>query len=268
VGTTNRTHLADYERAIGENTGLLLKVHTSNFSVVGFTAAVPMSALVALGARHRLPVMEDLGSGTFVDFSAYGLFKEPTVQESVAAGADPVTFSGDKLLGGPQAGIILGSRDIIGQIRQNPLTRALRIDKMTLAALESTLRLYRDEREAVAAVPTLRDLTRPLGEIAREADRLAEAIRAAGGERIQVRTQDGTSRAGGGSLPLLELPSRCVAVRVDGMSANTVERRLRAGDPPVVGRIEDEALVLDPRGIRDEEIPLVAEAFRCLVQGA
>lgn len=162
VGTTNRTHLRDYERAVESDTCLLLKVHKSNYSVVGFTADVSLKELVELGKKYRIPVMEDLGSGTFIDFSKYGLLKEPTVQESVSAGADVVTFSGDKLLGGPQAGIIVGKKNIIDQIKQNPLTRALRIDKLTLAALESTLRLYRDPEKAIENIPTLRMLTLPL----------------------------------------------------------------------------------------------------------
>ena len=148
VGTTNRTHLKDYEDAIGRKTGLLLKVHTSNYSVVGFTAEVSLRELVELGAAHQVPVMEDLGSGTFINFSEYGLLKEPTVQESVTAGADVITFSGDKLLGGPQAGIIVGKNEVVNQIKKNPIARALRIDKLTLAALESTLRLYRDEEKS------------------------------------------------------------------------------------------------------------------------
>ena len=174
VGTTNRTHLRDYEEAIDENTGLLLKVHCSNYSVVGFTAALSLKELVELGAGHNIAVMEDLGSGTFIDFSKYGLSKEPTVQESVSTGADMITFSGDKLLGGPQAGIIVGKRDVIEKVRRNPLTRALRIDKLTLAALEYTLRLYRDEEKAVAVIPTLRMLISSQDAIGDKASLLAQ----------------------------------------------------------------------------------------------
>jgi L-seryl-tRNA(Ser) seleniumtransferase len=184
VGTTNRTHLRDYENAIGDNTALLLKVHRSNYSVIGFTAEVSLRELVELGAGHGVPVMEDLGSGTFIDFSKYGLVKEPTVQESVAAGTDIVTFSGDKLLGGPQAGIIVGKKSIVDQIKQNPLARALRLDKMTLAALESTLRLYRDEEKAVGMIPTLRMLTMKIGDIETRAANLAEDLENIGNSRL------------------------------------------------------------------------------------
>jgi L-seryl-tRNA(Ser) seleniumtransferase len=161
VGTTNKTHLRDYAEAIGPETGLLLKVHTSNFQVVGFTEEVPLSDLVTLGNRHGIPVMEDLGSGSLIDFSKYGLKKEPTVQETLAQGADLVTFSGDKLLGGPQAGIILGREDLVDAVRKNQLARALRIDKLTLLALEETLRIYRDEEKALKEIPTLRMITEP-----------------------------------------------------------------------------------------------------------
>ena len=202
VGATNRTHAKDYEKAVDNETGLLLKVHTSNFGVVGFTKSVSLEELVALGEKYRLPVMEDLGSGTFVDFSKYNLVKEPRVQESVASGADVVTFSGDKLLGGPQAGIIAGSRDILDKIKQNPLTRALRIDKLTLAALESTLRLYRDEKHAVEEIPTLKMLTTPPEVLEEKAGRLAALLKEAGGDRIEIEIAGGTSRAGGGSMPL------------------------------------------------------------------
>lgn len=266
VGATNRTHPKDYERAIGTATGLLLKAHTSNYSIVGFTRSVSLSELVQLGARYRLPVMEDLGSGTFVDFSRYGLTREPTVQESVASGVDVVTFSGDKLLGGPQAGIIVGKTDIIDRIKENPLTRALRIDKMTLAALESTLRLYRDEKQAVSKIPTLRLMTRPVGEIRGQAERLALLLSDIGDQRMETGCIDGVSKAGGGSLPLLNLPSACVAVRIAGVSANLVEKRMREHTPPVIGRIEEDRFVMDLRCVRDDELAIIQTAFQRLLQ--
>ena len=265
VGTTNRTHLKDYARAIGERTALLLKVHRSNYSIVGFTAEVSLRELVELGASHGIPVMEDLGSGTFIDFARYGLQREPTVQESVAAGADVVTFSGDKLLGGPQAGIIVGKKHIIDRIKQNPLTRALRIDKLTLAALESTLRLYRDEKKALAAIPTLRMLITTVEEIAVKASRLATALEQIGDPRLAVEIIDRASRAGGGALPLLELPSKCLRVRVQGLSPNQLEQRLRANSPPIIGRIEDDAYLMDARTIMEDEFSLIAKAFQSIL---
>ena len=198
VGATNRTHAKDYEKAVDNETSLLLKVHTSNFGLVGFTKSVSLEELVALGEKYGLPVMEDLGSGTFIDFSRYNLIREPRVQDSVAAGVDVVTFSGDKLLGGPQAGIIAGSGNILEKIKQNPLTRALRIDKLTLAALESTLRLYRDEERAVAEIPTLHMLTAPAEVLEEKAARLASMLEKAGEGGITLEIAAGTSRAGGG----------------------------------------------------------------------
>jgi L-seryl-tRNA(Ser) seleniumtransferase len=261
VGTTNRTHPSDYENAIEEDTGLLLKVHTSNYSVVGFTAEVSLEELVSLGKKYNLPVMEDLGSGTFVDFSKHGMIKEPTVQESVKAGADVITFSGDKLLGGPQAGIIVGNKDILDAIRANPLTRALRIDKLTLAALESTLRLYRDEQRAVDAVPTLRMLTLPAALIENRARRLADMLVHMAGSRLEVRLIDCASRVGGGALPLLDLPSKCVGVRVPGVSPNAVERLMRENHPPVIGRLEEDLFMMDLRTIQDDELGIIKTAF-------
>jgi L-seryl-tRNA(Ser) seleniumtransferase len=266
VGTTNRTHLRDYENAIGENTALLLKVHRSNYSVIGFTAEVSLRELVELGAGHGVPVMEDLGSGTFIDFSKYGLVKEATVQESVAAGTDIVTFSGDKLLGGPQAGVIVGKKSIVDQIKQNPLARALRLDKMTLAALESTLRLYRDEEKAVRMIPTLRMLTMNIGDIETRAAHLAEDLKNIGKSRLEITIIERSSRAGGGALPLLELPSRCLAIRVKGMSANALEKSMRENDPPVIGRIEDDAYTMDPRTLRDEDMPIIQRAFENILK--
>ena len=267
VGTTNRTHLRDYENAIEENTALLLKVHRSNYSVIGFTAEVSLKELVELGARHGVPVMEDLGSGTFIDFSKYGLVKEPTVQESVAAGTDIVTFSGDKLLGGPQAGIIVGKKSTVDQIKQNPLARALRIDKLTLAALESTLRLYRDEEKAVGMIPTLRMLTINIGDIETRASNLVEELKNIGKSRLEISLIERSSKAGGGALPLLELPSRCLRIRLQGMSANALEKSLRKNDPPIIGRIEDDAYIMDPRTLRDDDLPIIGKAFENVLCG-
>jgi L-seryl-tRNA(Ser) seleniumtransferase len=261
VGTTNRTHLRDYAGAIDAQTALILKVHWSNYSIIGFTAQVPLKELVALGGQHGLPVMEDLGSGTFVDFSKYGMLKEPTVQESVASGADVITFSGDKLLGGPQAGIIVGRKSIIERIRKNPINRALRIDKLTLAALEGTLRLYRDEPRAVQAIPTLRMLNEKEESLAARARELTLRLESLADARLAIDTARLPSKAGGGSLPLIELPSRCLRLRIAGVSANALELKMRRNDPPIIGRIEDDAFVMDMRTIQDDEFPIIASAL-------
>jgi len=266
VGTTNRTHLRDYEHALDSNTALMLKVHRSNYSVIGFTAEVSLKELVELGLKNDLPVMEDLGSGTFIDFSRYGLVKEPTVQESVSAGVDVVTFSGDKLLGGPQAGIIVGKKQIVDRVKRNPLARALRIDKMTLAALEATLRLYRDEDQAVRRIPTLRMLTTDISDLTNKAATLADDLSAIGGSRIDIELVELSSKAGGGALPLLELPSRCLRVKVHGLSANKLEKHLRQNEPPIIGRIENDAFVIDPRTLLDDDLPIVLAAFEKLLK--
>jgi len=265
VGTTNRTHMHDYENALDDNTALMLKVHRSNYSVIGFTAEVSLKELVELGKKRGLPVMEDLGSGTFIDFSKYGLVKEPTVQESVSAGVDVVTFSGDKLLGGPQAGIIVGKKQIVDRIKQNPLARALRIDKLTLAALETTLRLYRDEDQAVRLIPTLRMLTMDSSELVDRATRLADDLHAIGGSRLAINLVDLSSKAGGGALPLLELPSKCLRIRIQGLSANKLEKSMRQNTPPIIGRIEDDAYVIDPRTLLDDDLPIIRTAFEKLL---
>jgi len=260
VGTTNRTHLKDYAQAIQESTGLLLKVHTSNYRVTGFTASVSLGDLVSLGKARGIAVMEDLGSGTLVDFSRFGMQKEPTVQESVASGADVITFSGDKLLGGPQAGIILGTRAILDSVKQNPLTRALRIDKLTLAALESTLRLYRDPERARQAIPTLRMLTLPMNEIQRRADQLCALLSDIGDLRLRLAQHALSSRAGGGSLPLLDIPTVCVGMQVTGVSTSAVESFLRHHTPPVIGRIEDDVFLMDVRTLQDDEMQWIQTA--------
>ena len=266
VGTTNRTHIRDYENAINENTALLLKVHRSNYSVIGFTAEVSLKELVDLGQRHAKPVMEDLGSGTFIDFSKYGLVKEPTVHESVAAGADIVTFSGDKLLGGPQAGIIVGKKAILDSIKQNPLARALRIDKMTLAALETILRLYRDERKAIRLIPTLHMLTMDHDAIVRKAVTLAKILQPIDKKRLKIDLIDLSSKAGGGSLPLLDLPSKGLRIAVEGLSANRLEKNMRNNAPPIIGRIEDDGFVIDPRTLLDDDVAIIQSAFEKLLK--
>ena len=268
VGTTNRTHLKDYESAIENDTGLLLKVHKSNYSIVGFTADVSLEDLVALGARYQIPVMEDLGSGTFVDFSTYGLLKEPTVQESVAAGADVITFSGDKLLGGPQAGIIVGKKDLLNDIKKNPITRALRIDKLTLAALESTLRYYRNIDTAMGSIPTLRMLSLPFDHIETNAKELGKMLENIGDTRMSVKLINLSSRAGGGALPLLNLPSKGVGVEIQGISANSIEEYLRNNDLPVIGRIEDDIFIMDLRTVQDDELLTINNAFNNMLKKA
>jgi L-seryl-tRNA(Ser) seleniumtransferase len=268
VGTTNRTHLKDYESAIENDTGLLLKVHKSNYSIVGFTAEVSLEDLVALGARYQIPVMEDLGSGTFVDFSKYGLLKEPTVQESVAAGADVITFSGDKLLGGPQAGIIVGKKDLLNDIKKNPITRALRIDKLTLAALESTLRYYRNIDTVMGSIPTLRMLSLPFDQIEANAKELGKMLENIGDTRMSITLINLSSRAGGGALPLLNLPSKGVGVEIQGISANSIEEYLRNNELPIIGRIEDDIFIMDLRTVQDDELLTIKNAFKNMLKKA
>lgn len=268
VGTTNRTHLRDYEGAISSDTALLLKVHTSNYSIVGFTAEVSIAEMVALGAKYHIPVMKDLGSGNFVDLSPYGLIREPTVQDMVAAGADVVTFSGDKMLGGPQAGIIVGKRDVVDRIKKNPINRALRIDKMTLAALEATLQFYRDEADALSVIPTLRMITTPVKKILTKAKRLQNRLKKLGDSRLKVVLINGASRVGGGSLPLQELPTKCLGVTIKGLSANALEASLRKATPPVIVRIEEDSVVMDLRTVQNEEISIIADTFnKILMEG-
>lgn len=258
VGATNRTHLRDYEQAVTEATALLLKVHTSNFSMIGFTKEVALADLVALGVARGIPVMEDLGSGSLIDFSKYGLTREPTVQETIAAGVDVVTFSGDKMLGGPQAGVILGKRAIIDRVKKNPMNRALRIDKFTLAALEMVLRLYFDEEQAVRTIPTLNMLTMPLNEIERRAKRLMRRIAKPLADRCGVALARINSRVGGGALPEMDMPSSAVCLAPREMSLNTLERRLRAASLPVIGRIENDRFLLDMRTVADRELTPLA----------
>jgi len=258
VGTTNRTHLGDYQKAIGSQTALLLKVHTSNFRVMGFTSDVSLQELVLLGKEYNLPVMNDLGSGCFVDLTQFGLEKEPTVQEAIKTGVDGVTFSGDKLLGGPQAGIILGKKDVLDLIKINPLTRALRIDKLTLAALESTLLIYLDEKRAMEEIPVLKMLHLDRAKLKRRGKRLLKKLLARVSHDIQLTLREDVSQVGGGALPLQLLPSTVLAIKPLNLSVNILEKKLREGDPPIISRINQDELILDMRTVFDEEIPLLA----------
>ena len=247
VGTTNKTYLKDFETAITSETAVLLKVHPSNFRIMGFTHEVTLAEMVDLGRRYGLKVVEDLGSGCLVDLSRYGLEREPTVQETLKAGADLVLFSGDKLLGGPQAGLILGNRDVVEALRKNPMTRALRPDKMTLAALEATLRLYLEEPRALAEIPTLRMLTRPVAELDRAARALARRVRRRFGASLKVEVVESEGRAGGGALPQASLPSRALTLAVAPLAPQELEARLRQAGTPVIGRVEHGVVWLDVR---------------------
>lgn len=247
VGATNRTHPADYENAINDNTALLLKVHTSNYKVVGFTAEVTLEQLVAIGKHHRLPVMEDLGSGALIDLSKYGLPKEPIVAERIQSGADLVSFSADKILGGPQAGLMVGKKHWIGRINKNHLQRALRCGKLTLAALEATLRRYRQSPNIAQEIPTLRAFTRPTAEIRALGEALVPRLAAVLGAEFRVQLQESTAQIGSGALPTEELPTTVVSVEHSKLSANAIAQKFRAANPPIIGRIKDDRFLLDLR---------------------
>ena len=262
VGTTNKTHVMDYHTAINDRTALLLKVHTSNYRIVGFTEMVPREALVRLGNTAQLPVMEDLGSGNLVDLAAYGLEQEPTVSEVVRAGVDVVTFSGDKLLGGPQAGILVGKKRYLEVLKRHPLNRALRIDKMTLAALEATLRQYLDPDAAVRGIPTLQMITAPVQEVNRRARRLLRQLTGIMSDEWSVTVQADVAEVGAGALPLTKIPTRVISVRSTRMSASAIEQRFRRQDPSVLGRIQQDTFLLDMRMVQDHELPEVVQAFR------
>jgi L-seryl-tRNA(Ser) seleniumtransferase len=260
VGTTNRTHLKDYQRAIGPHTALLLKVHPSNYHVEGFTASVPAAELAALAQEHSIAVMEDLGSGNFIDWRPFGLPHEPTVQEVVASGVDLVTFSGDKLLGGPQAGIILGRSEILGRLKANPLTRALRVDKFTVAGLEATLGLYREPEKVFEAIPALGMLAAPPERLKTRAEALASLLRQQAGPTLQVEVRQEVAQVGGGALPAASLPTWVVALGAEDRSANALEEALRRQPTPVLGRIREEAFLLDTRTLLEGDEALIAEA--------
>ncbi len=266
VGATNRTHLKDYAAAITEETRALMRVHTSNYRIVGFHAAVPLPELAALARQHGLPLIEDLGSGSFTDFSACGLPNEPTVPAVVAQGADLATFSGDKVLGGPQAGVIVGRADLVAALKRNPLTRALRCDKLCLAALEATLRLYLEPEAALRRIPTLRMVTSSAATLARAARslaaRLRHGLRDARGPLCTVRLRQDVSRVGGGAFPQYDLPTTLVCLTPARGSATALKRALLRTDPPLIGRLEDDAFCLDPRTLEPRQYPLLLQTLR------
>jgi L-seryl-tRNA(Ser) seleniumtransferase len=264
VGTTNITRLSDYERAIGPNTAALMRVHCSNYRVRGYTKSVELAALVELGRKHNLAVIDDAGSGQAVDLTPFGLPGEPLISASIATGADLVLFSGDKLLGGPQCGVLAGRAEMIRAIERDPLMRALRLDKMTLAALEATLRLYRDPATALREVPTLRMLTMPLGDLRRRSEAFAEWVRAIPG--VSVGIWEDESFVGGGSLPDVSVPTIVLGLSVENLSEAEFARRLRTGTPSVVTRVQDGRVQIDLRCVfpRQEEdiLGAIANAIR------
>ncbi len=249
VGTTNRTHEADYVQAIGAKSALLMKVHASNYAITGFTASVELGALSALGRAHQIPTVVDLGSGSLIDLAQWGLPSEPTVRGALDAGADLVTFSGDKLLGGPQAGIIVGRQDLIGRLRKHPLKRALRVGKLTVAVLEGVLALYRQPEQLTERLTTLRLLTRAVGDIAQQAGRLVAPVQSALGEAYRVTAESLSAQIGSGALPSEPLPSYGLAIRSAARRGrlSALEAALRAASRPIIGRMAQDTLWLDLR---------------------
>ncbi|WP_027632458.1 L-seryl-tRNA(Sec) selenium transferase [Clostridium hydrogeniformans] len=261
VGTTNRTHLYDYEDNISENTGVLLKVHTSNFKIMGFTEEVPLEDMVSLGEKYNVPVVDDLGSGVLVDLSKYGFIYEPTVQESVRKGADVVTFSGDKMLGGPQAGIIVGKKEYIDRIKKNQLTRALRIDKMRIAALEATLRTYLDEKEAVKKVPTLSMMLLSTEELKKRAQRLKRKLKDAP-NHLEVKISEDYSMVGGGSMPTETMDTVVLKIKSTKLSLVQIENYLRAYEIPIIVRVGKGEVIIDVRTLLEKDYDIIGEAFK------
>lgn len=267
VGSTNKTHMKDYEEAITENTKVLMKVHTSNYRILGFTQSVEVDELCEIGKKHNIPVIEDLGSGVFIDVSKYGLTYEPTVLDSIRKGADIVTFSGDKMLGGPQAGIIVGKKEYISQMKKNQLTRALRVDKLTICALEATLRMYLDEEKAIKEIPTLRMLTYTMEELEEKANALYSKLENLN-TYANIRIEDGLSQVGGGSMPLETINSKVIAITPNNMNVSTLEKKLRLSDSHVIARVYEDKYVLDIRTIFEDEFDILAkEIERVLIGG-
>ncbi|WP_456426629.1 L-seryl-tRNA(Sec) selenium transferase [Desulfurobacterium sp.] len=259
VGTTNKTHLKDYEEAISENTGLLLKVHTSNYRILGFTESVTSKNLVEIGKKHGIPVYEDLGSGSFIDVRRFGLSYEPTVQDVVKSGVDIVSFSGDKLLGSAQAGIIIGKKEFIEKVKKHPLNRALRIDKMTLSVLEATLKLYKNEE--YEKIPVWKMISESPESIKRRAEKLYSYLDGKLPENFSLSINGEEAEIGGGALPLETLPTFVVEISIKDRNEEAFYELLRRGKPPVIGRLKKGKLLLDMRTVKDEEIRTLSEAI-------
>lgn len=253
VGTTNKTHIYDYASAVNDNTALILKVHQSNYKIIGFSDGVAVEDLVSLGRKHDLPVMYDLGSGCLIDLKPYGIKDEPSVADIVGSDIDIVSFSGDKLLGGPQGGIIVGKKRYVEKIQRNPLARAVRIDKFAIAAFEATLMEYLDPEKAKEEIPVLKMLLQSPVEIQARAKRIAAELRKIAGDANVSVIRD-SSKAGGGSLPEVDFPTYAVCIKPAVVSVNALEVRLRSGRPPVIARIKEDSLLLDARTIRKQEI--------------
>lgn len=266
IGTTNKTHLFDYMNAIDENTALILKVHKSNFRVKGFTEEVSIEDLVLLGKKHNVPVMFDLGSGCLLDLNPFGIYGEPIVKDIVQKGVDITTFSGDKLLGGPQAGVIVGKRDYIAMIQKNPLARAMRIDKLTIAGFEATLMEYSDEEKAKKTVPTIRMLLQKPEEIKKRAKTIAKRIKKVV-ENASINVMADSSRAGGGSLPEVDLPTYVVLIKPHEISVEELIVRLRKGIPPIIARVKDDSLVLDVRTIMKQDVDSLIAGIKSALSG-
>ncbi|MEA3423039.1 MAG: L-seryl-tRNA(Sec) selenium transferase [Bacillota bacterium] len=263
VGTTNKTHLKDFENNINENTGAILKVHTSNYKILGFTKEVPIEDLVALGKEKNIPVVLDLGSGTLIDLTKYGLSVEPTVLEQVGKGIDIITFSGDKLLGGPQSGIIVGKKKYIDSIKKNQLTRALRVGKMTISALEATLRYYFDEKKAIEGIPTLRMIVETYDSVNERANRLMKYF---DNKDIDIRIIDGESQVGGGTFPLDVIPSALIEINSTKFSANQISVKLRNLEVPIIARINENRILLDVRTLQDEDFEYIASSINNILE--
>ncbi len=269
VGTTNRTYLEDYEEAITKNTAILLHVHTSNFRIFGFTEEVSLEGLVKLAKKKNLIVVSDLGSGSLIDLSKYGFTYEPTVQDGIKAGADIVTFSGDKLLGGPQAGVLVGKKDLLAKMKKNPLTRPLRIDKLCLAGLEATLKIYLDEKKAIKNIPVYQILFKSITEIDKMAKDLAgELEKTKRGDHLigKISVKDGFSQVGGGSLPTENIATKLVSIKPEKLKVDELAKRLRLNNPQIFARVSDNELLLDVRTLKEQDFNLILNAFQTITR--